>query len=939
MNALPPALEPARVSPVTHAPVRVLLVEDEPVSAALVGRILRDTPTGSFELIHRPTLRAALANSAEELFDVVLLDLNLPDSEGLATFEALRQKLPITPLVILTAAEDESLALQAIQGGAQDYLFKSQLDARMLVRVVRYAIERKRTEEALRERVEFFRLISENVSDLIAVIDADGRRIYNSPSYTALLGQPRQLTGSDSFQEVHPEDRDRIRQIFHQTMASGIGQTAEYRFVRPDGEVRFVESRGSVIRDAVGRPAQVVVVSRDITERRRAEDELREREEFFRLISENVTDMIAVLDRHGRRLYNSRSYRHIFGDPQAMRGTNSFAEIHAEDRDKIRKVFEETIQSGVGQRAEFRFVLPTGEVRNVESIGTVIRDAQGQAAKLVVVSRDITDRKQAEGALRQSEQRYRRLLRSTTDYIFTVKVENGVATSTIHGQGCEAVTGYTPEDYAADPHLWYRMIHPSDRDAVVARAHQVLTGEQVPPLEHRLIHKDGSVRWVKHTAVGQKDALGRLLSYDGLVSDITERRQAEEERERFFTLALDMLCIAGMDGYFRQINPAWTQTLGWRKEELLGKPYIDFVHPDDRERTLAEAARMLPGVNSRLFENRYRCRDGSYRWLVWNACPFPEQKLIYAAAHDITERKQYEARLQAANAELSASEESLRQALEDLRRSHAELQATQLNLIQAEKMESVGTLAAGVAHEVKNPLQVLLMGLRYLSTQSRGADQNVRQTIEDMRTAVSRADGIVRSLLEFSSSHHLDMRPASLHAIIEQSLQLARYELEHCRVQVQLDLAPQLPLLRLDKIKMEQVFINILINAVHAMPGGGSLTVRTALRRLRDLPLSPQARQKAPFHLDLETVVAEVEDTGEGIPEDVLRRIFDPFFTTKPAGSGTGLGLSVVRNIVEWHGGHVDIRNRTEGGVKVTLIFHPETCDPHEHQETHPHRR
>lgn len=803
---------------------RVLLVEDDPVYAQLVMQVLHASSLAPITVENCATLQAAGEAGARTRFEAALLDLDLPDSDGIDTVRTFRARFPRLPFVVVTNSNDESMAVRAIQAGAQDYLFKQEIDSRLLARVLRHAMERKRGEEAFREREQFFRLISENVSDLVSVINADGRRLYNSPSFSVLFGEEVLAPGRDAFLEIHPDDRDRVRQIFHQILASGIGQTAEFRLVRPDGTVRLVESRGSAVRDEEGRPAQVVVVSRDITDRRRAEEELREREEFFRLITENVTDMIAVVDAKGRRLYNSRSYRHIFGDPEAMRGTNSFAEIHPEDRERIKAVFEETVRSGQGQRTEFRFVLPSGEVRLVESIGTVIRDRANQVSKVVIVSRDISDRKRAEDALGQSERRYRRLLSSTTDYIFTVKVEGGQPVSTTHGLGCEAVTGYTPEEYASDPHLWFRMVDAVDREAVLAQARQVLAGETPPPLEHRLVHKDGTVRWVKHTTVPQKDGSGRLISYDGLISDITAR-------------------------------------------------------------------------------------------------------------------KEYEARLRDANAELQRSEDSLRLALADLQRSHAELQTAQLHLIQAEKMESVGTLAAGVAHEVKNPLQVILMGLRYLATQFRGANDDVRQTIDDMRTAVSRADRIVRSLLEFSASHQLDMQDESLAEVVAQSLQLARYEIEKAGVKVTRQIEPSLPPLRLDRIKMEQVIINLLINAVHAMPNGGDITLRAGMRAVRELPVPPRLRESSAFAGKETTVALEIEDTGGGIPEEALRRIFDPFYTTKPAGQGTGLGLTVVRNIVEWHGGHVDVSNRPGGGVRVTLIFNPETIQRHERQETHPDRR
>ncbi len=137
-------------------------------------------------------------------------------------------------------------------------------------------------------------------------------------------------------------------------------------------------------------------------------------------------------------------------------------------------------------------------------------------------------RKQMDEALKESEERYKRLVGAVTDYIYTVKVENGHAVSTSHGPGCIAVTGYTSEEYETEPYLWHRMIHEEDRDAVTTQAERVLSGESVPPLDHRIIHKDGSIRWVRNTPVPRRDEQGRLVSYDGLITDITERKQADE---------------------------------------------------------------------------------------------------------------------------------------------------------------------------------------------------------------------------------------------------------------------------------------------------------------------------------------------------------------------------------------------------------------------------
>jgi PAS domain S-box-containing protein len=256
-------------------PIKVLLVEDEISYAETVRAVLAEATTSEFLVEHVATLKHGLNQLASGKFDVVLLDLTLPDANGLTTYARIHEKSPATPVIVLTGLDDQTLALTAVREGAQDYLVKGQVDARMLVRVIHYAIERKTAAQALRESEEFFRLISENVSDLIAVLDPRGRRLYNSPSYKTLLGEPDLLCGTDSFSEIHPEDQEMVRETFHRTVETGVGHRIAYRLLLKDQSVRFIESQGNAIKDHAGQTRKVVVVSRDMTEHKESETVLR----------------------------------------------------------------------------------------------------------------------------------------------------------------------------------------------------------------------------------------------------------------------------------------------------------------------------------------------------------------------------------------------------------------------------------------------------------------------------------------------------------------------------------------------------------------------------------------------------------------------------------------------------------------------------------------
>jgi two-component system, NtrC family, sensor kinase len=665
----------------TVKPVRVLLIEPDSGFAARLAEGLASAGPAPVEVVCCDRLAEGLDHLRKHpRTEAVFSSLFLPDSRGLKTVSRLEAQAPLPALIVLTGPEHEELSQEALELGAQDCLLRSECEPRMLGRVLRYAAERRRAQDELRERREFSRLISQNVSDLIMVLDKEGRRVYHSPSYKTILGDVDLVKGSTAYLEVHPEDRDKAHQTIQLALATGTSQRLEHRFLLADGRVRFIESQANVIKDRWGKPF-----------------------------------------------------------------------------------------------------------------------------KMVIVSRDITERKQAEQALRESEQRYKHLLDSTTDYIFSVQVENGRSVATRHAPGCEALTGYTPEDFEQHPHLWLEMVPPDDRPAVLDQVSRLLQGHMPPPIEHRLIRKDGQLRWIRNTSVPRRDEQGRLTAYDGLIADITERKMAEERLKR---------------------------------------------------------------------------------------------------AYD----------------ELARNDQALRETLQDLHASHEALKAAQLQLIQAEKFESIGTLAAGVAHEVKNPLQTMLMGLAYLGNNLPADHETFPMVLADMREAVKRADSIVRELLTLSAATHITMKDEDFNAVVERSLWLVNYQINAAKVNAVKDLAAGLPPVRMDRARLEQVFINLFLNAAQAMPAGGTLTVRTRTQTGVEAPPRGE-RAGGQFRPGEQVVLAEVQDTGIGIPEPNLKKVFDPFFTTKPVGSGTGLGLSVARQIIDLHGGLITLRNVPEGGVRVTIVL------------------
>ena len=248
-----------------------------------------------------------------------------------------------------------------------------------------------------------------------------------------------------------------------------------------------------------------------------------------------------------------------------------------------------------------------------------------------------------------------------------------------------------------------------------------------------------------------------------------------------------------------------------------------------------------------------------------------------------------------------------------------ELQNANIKLMQAEKMESIGRLAAGVAHEVKNPLAIIQMGADFLS-QELPKDETTGEVIKDIDDAVQRADTVIRGLLDFSRDKKLERTAGSINEVIKSSLHLVGHEVRQRQIDVKTQLADNLPELELDASKLQQVFINLFMNAAHAMEREGLLQVITQLKTLNDE--ADLSRDNENRFKQGETVLwVEVRDNGPGIINKDTSKIFDPFYTTKPVGEGTGLGLSVSRNIINLHQGSIDIRNHQEGGASVVMMF------------------
>ncbi len=362
-----------------------------------------------------------------------------------------------------------------------------------------------------------------------------------------------------------------------------------------------------------------------------------------------------------------------------------------------------------------------------------------------------------------------------------------------------------------------------------------------------------------------------LLSINALTKERERRLRTLLENVSLVAVGLDK------DGRVEYANPFYLKLTGFSEADVLGQPWFDrFVVGGTGGQTHQAFRRIMESEFFPQYENVILRKDGEERRISWNTTLLRDEKgdIIgtLSIGEDITDKLKL-----------------------------------QQQMIDNEKARTIAQLAGGVAHEVKNPLAVLLQGLEYFIRQIDFGDNKIIPAIlKDMQHAVLRADSIIKGLLDLSRPPQMSLKPENINPILENSYLLLKNNFDRRHIRLEWKLDPALPMVVVDKEKLLQVFINLFNNASEAMSqGGGVITVCTSTVKSEG------------GHC----VVTVIEDTGSGIPPDVMSRIFDPFFTTKRGQGGTGLGLPIVKNIMQLHGGTIEIRNRKEGGAHVRLEF------------------
>ncbi|MBF0316938.1 MAG: PAS domain S-box protein [Nitrospirae bacterium] len=771
----------------------------------------------------------------------------------------------------------------------------------------------------------------------------------------------------------------------------------------------------------------------EIKERKQVEEALRLSENRYKRLVGAITDyMYTVEVKDGRAVSTSHSVGCV-----AVTGYHSeeydtdqylwYRMIAVEDREVVKNQVKNVLAGESAPPVEHRIIHKNGSIRWVRNTIVPRRNQDGRLIAYDGLISDITQRKMAEEALKLSENRYKRLLGATTDYIYTVEVKDGRAISTTHGPGCVAVTGYTTEEYDEDPYLWYRMIQGEDRKAVTELAYKMLKGEPVLSIEHRIIHKDASIRWVRNTPVARYDSGRNLVAYDGLISDITEKKMAEEQLRKnteqlqdFFDTASDMIHVVTPDGRFKYVNRSWLNTLGYSEDEVDGLTLSDVIHPDCFNQGLHNFNCFLIGSISSRFETVFITKDGrsivvlgSVNCIFENGVPHVTRGIF----HDITDIKRAEDALKKYNDELEmrvrertaqllhaktylesvllsltdalmvvngdlviqtvnhsactllgynedqlvgkkaetvfagnileailghghtkdlftsmktansedipvlvnlsrlghGSPEGINNTIvvahdmREIKKLEEESHKIQLKMLTSSKMATLGEIATGIAHEINQPLT-------YISSFLQGLILEIKQGILDTDSLkkeaivaykqVNRIVDIIQHLRTFGRRDDVEMEPTDIEVVLRNSLLLMGERIRLRNINLIKDVEPELPPFVGSANQLEQVFINLLQNAMDALAQNKtSAEIRINIRASEDK----------------RSIVIKFTDNGMGIEEKTLDRIFEPFYTTKEVGMGTGLGLSIVYGIITGHNGTITCDSRIDRGTTFII--------------------
>ncbi|OGS49026.1 MAG: hypothetical protein A3K68_01920 [Euryarchaeota archaeon RBG_16_68_13] len=731
------------------------------------------------------------------------------------------------------------------------------------------AIERQQAEEAVRDSEERYRMLFEVNPHPMWVYDIETLRFLavNDAAITH-YGYSREEFLAMTIRDIRPpEDVPRLlRAVSH--LEPGYHRSGQWRHVRKDGSVIDVEITSHVLVFA-GRRADLVLVN-DITQRKRAEEQVR----YTANLVASVSDAIVAADLYMRITSWNRAAEIIYGwtseevlgrpTPEVLR--TEFGSTREEA--VLRAVIEEGAWSGeVTQRRK------DGRRLHVLVSATLVRDAAGTAIGIVAVNRDVTDRREAEKALQESQRALQTLFVNLPGLAYRCR-NNREWTMELVSDGVRELTGYEPSDLIGNRTVSYRsIIHADDQERVRNEIQTAVRKRQGFQLAYRIRSADGREKWVWEQGRGVYGDAAELLALEGFITDITERTRAREELERseakfraLFEAAAEAIVLMDGQGTILDVNPTGENLARRPRGDLIGSNLADLFPPED-----------LPRMRAYL-------RD----ILADRQTPDPFEAVIVVPPG---ERRSLEVRTRV----LRRAGPDTR--LEALVRDVTEEKELQQRLLRSERLASIGQLAAYIAHEINTPLTSI--SLLTASVARRVQEPELLEKLEKINIQRRQAAAIIADLLRFTSEREVHLRETDLREVVDLAIEQAQpYEKPGVTLQKE---SPSKPVLaKIDPLQIQEVLVNLLKNALEATPQG---SVTLCLKATRDaLSLS-------------------VMDTGAGMGPEVKARLFEPFFTTKRLGQGTGLGLALCHSIVSAHGGKIEVSTELGTGSTFTVLL------------------
>jgi PAS domain S-box-containing protein len=902
--------------------MNLLVVDDHPVNRKLL-RV-------SFEAEGHAVCEAADGVEAllvlrEQQVDAVVSDILMPNMDGYRLCHEIRRNPAhaALPVIFYTGTYDSPGDRQLARSvGADRYIVKP-APARVLLEAIaevcgqanrgaagtgapdemfvikqyNAALVTKLEErnKELRESEERFRQLAENI-DAVCWLTDEARKtvLYISPAYENVWGRTcESLMASPGawLDAVHPEDRPRIVTAATAPQREGT-YDEEYRIVRPDGSVRWVRDRAFPVRDAEGRIYRIAGVAQDITRNKEAEQQQR-----LQLAAlETTANAVVITNRGGRILWVNRAFTELTGftPAEAVGQTPRILKSGLHDFAFYEELWR-TITAGKTWRGEFVNRRKDGTIFADAHTITPVRNDAGDVTHFVGIMHDVTARRRTEDELAATHAQLRHLLEHSPVITYSLQFEGGLLVPTFVSDNITRLLGYSVAEALARD-WWLRNLHPDDRKRAV-EADPGAAGASDTQVEYRIRHRDGSYRWVEDSRRLLRDASGQPAEIIGVWTDIDARRRAEQERrqteERFEKIFHSSPIAIGYgtldEGRLIEMNGEYLDFFGYRREEMVGRTDLELKLWADPGARAAMLEKFKAEGRVHNIEVRLRRKTGETRMALMSGekMLLGGEPVLIAMFVDVTEKKQLES-----------------------------------DLFRALRVESVGRLASGIAHDMNNILAPILMSAPLLRMGLPPAD--VESTLATIETSAKRGASLVRQLLIYGRGVEGERGPVRPADLIEEIGKIARETFPRS-ITISTRWADSLRTVRGDATQLHQILLNLCVNSRDAMPDGGTIEISAENIDLDSSYASMNPDAKPGPH-----VLMRVADTGTGIAPEIRDRIFDPFFTTKEVGKGTGLGLSTVLGIVKSHGGFLSVTSEPGQGstFDVYLPVAPDAPEP-----------